>query len=689
MRKEIKIRQHDSTDCAAACVASICAYYGLRLPMIRFREICGTGEDGTTLQGIIDACGKLGMDAAGFKSKEHNADGLKTAKKPLILHFKKTNGWLHFVVLYEIGEHHAIIMDPEDGELHKISNEELIAEWSGYVVAATPGAKFEKGDKRTRIFKRFKDLMSGHRRELLLITGSTVTYIAVSLGTSLFLQRIIDDVLPSKDTTTLMIFGFAMISIALLTWFSSYIRNILLVRVSLKIDKYLISGYFRKIFSLPVSFFDSRTTGELNARISDAYRIRSFITGRILLMTVSTITIVTAVAILMSFYWKLTLILLAFIPVFCFIYLLSDKFNRKINRRIIENNAKFEETTIETLSCARAYIYYNATGEAVRKIEKQYSNTASAIYKGGMIGSITTASSDGIGRLLYATTLLSGAFFVLNGSLSIGELASFLTIATMITSPVIMLIESNKEITEAMISAERIFDIMDIEQNTGPSIEQHIVLPENAVLKICELSFSFPGRRRLIENLSCDILPGKINLIKGRNGSGKSTLAALLMCGYEPLKGKILLGDMDINQIPTGIWRRHIAIVPQKPDIFKGSILDNIVLGDTDYDSKTLAGICAAAGMADMLENLPNGLLSDIGERAGGLSGGERQKIAIARALYHKAHILIFDEAGTYLDKEGRIRLKDTICLLKEYGTTIIVISHTDDGLNADNIIQL
>lgn len=685
MKKGIHIQQHDRTDCAAACVASICAYYGLRLPMIRFREICGTGEDGATLQGIIDAFGKLGMEAAGFKAKELTTDGLRTAKKPLILHLKKKNGWLHFVVLYEVREKDVLIMDPEAAETIRMSNEELLEEWSGYVVAAAPGKTFEKGDRRTKVFKRFKELLLKNRRSMFLIFGGTLAYIAVTLGTSMFLQKTIDDVLPARNTSTLALFGITMIVIALLMWFSSYVRNLLLVRTSLNIDRHLISGYFRKIFSLPISFFDSRSTGELNARISDAYRIRSFITGRILLMTVSSITLVTAIAILMSFYWKLTLILLAFIPVFCLLYAISDRLNKRINRRIIENNTRFEETNIETLSCARAYIYYNAAGEAVRKIEKQYSDTASAIYNGGKLGSMVSASSDGIGRLLYAVILLSGAFFVLDGALSIGELVSFLTIATMVTSPVTMLIESNREITEAMISAERIFDIMDMENNEGQGLPTNAELPEDAVLKIRHLSFSFPGRRRLIEDLSCDILPGKINVIKGRNGSGKSTLAALLMRGYEPLSGEILLGDTDIRRIPAKTWRQHIAIIPQKPDIFKGSILDNIVMGDTDYDSRTLAGICAAAGMADMIDKLPDGLLSE----TGGLSGGERQKIAIARALYHKANILIFDEAGTYLDKEGKARLEDTIRLLQEHGTTIIVISHTEDNIDADNIIEL
>ena len=144
MEKEIRIRQQDRNDCAAACVASVCAHYGLKLPLIRIREACGTSADGTTMQGVIDACGKLGLEAAGLKSKNKDIDSLRKVDRPVILHLEKKNGWLHFVVLYGMGKDHARIMDPEDGRMHRSSLKELEEEWSGYIIAVTPSPMFRK-----------------------------------------------------------------------------------------------------------------------------------------------------------------------------------------------------------------------------------------------------------------------------------------------------------------------------------------------------------------------------------------------------------------------------------------------------------------------------------------------------------------------------------------------------------------
>lgn len=689
MKREIRIRQHDKNDCAAASVASVCAYYGLRLPLIRIREACGTGLDGTTMQGIIDACGTLGLNAAGLKAKKKDIRSLDAVDKPLILHLEKKNGWLHFVVLYGMDTKHAEIMDPEDGRMHRIELHKLEEEWSGYVIAVSPTPSFRKGDFRTGVFSRFREIMTFYSKELLLTLAGSVAYIAATLSFSVFLQKTIDSVIPSGDIKRLLLIGGAMTCLTLLCWYISYMRSVLLVRLSIKIDSSLISGYFRKIFSLPLSFFNSRSSGELNSRVSDAYRIRSFITERMLLITISIFTLVIAAAVLMTFYWKLTLIAMSFIPLFVLIYAVADRLNRRVNRRIIEENARFEQSGIEWLSAARAVRYFNSGDEAVRKIESQYFKTAAALYKGGCLASGVASVSDTLSRIIYLTTFITGSFFVLRSDLTIGELVSFLSLTAVFSSPIVLLTESTRDIAEARISAERIFDIIDMEAEDCCSTANF--RPRRGdMLEVKNLCFSFPGRKTLLDNISFNILPGKINLIHGANGSGKSTLAALLMKGYRPQSGVITAGGVDIQTINPDIWRRFISIVPQKPDIFDGSILDNIIMGDRDYDMRDVAAACAMAGLSHTLEEIPGGIMAHTGEQACRLSGGEKQKIALARALYRKPEVLILDEAGTYLDSESKGRLTDTIKMLKEKGVTVILISHEESSLTtADNIIYL
>lgn len=689
MEKEIRIRQQDRNDCAAACVASVCAHYGLRLPLIRIREACGTNADGTTMQGVIDACGKLGLEAAGLKAKDKDMDSLRNVERPVILHLEKKSGWLHFVVLYGMDKDHARIMDPEDGRMHRTSLKELEEEWSGYIIAVTPSPMFKKGDMRTDILGRFKDILSFYRKELALVLAGSAAYIAATLSISVFLQRIIDSVIPAGNRNGLLTAGAVMICLALLCWYISYVRSVLLVRTSIKIDCRLITEYFRKVFSLPLSFFNSMSSGELNSRVSDAYRIRSFITERLLLMTISVITLTIAIAVLMTFYWKLTLIVLSFIPLFILLYIVSDRLNRKVNRRIIEENARFEQTSIEQLSAVRDVKYFNSEKEAVRKIETHYFRTASALYGGGVLASAVGSVSDTVSRAVYLTTLLAGAFFVLNSELTVGELVSFISMTTVFSSPVVLLIESSREITEARISAERIFDILDLqgEESTGTVRFQPA---QDDIIEARDICFSFPGREQLLDGLSFRILPGKTNLILGANGSGKSTVAALLMRGYAPQSGSITAGGVDIQTIPLDTWRKYISIVPQKPEISDGSILENIVMGDRDYDMRSVTAVCAMAGLARTIESLPGGIMAHTGEHGCRLSGGERQKIALARALYRQPKVLILDEAATFLDQESRKRLTDTICLLKEHNITTVLISHEEQALDiADNIIDL
>ena len=689
MKKEIKVRQHDKSDCAAACVASICAYYGLRMPLMRIREACGTGPDGTTLQGIIDACGSLGLDAAGLRAKEKHIGDLTGAAKPVIMHLQKKNGWLHYVVLYGLDSSTATVMDPEDGVLHKMDPGALEEEWSGFIVAVSPSPMFRKGDHGTRVLSRFRELLLYYKKEMGMVLAGSAAFIAATLSTSLFLQRIIDDILPGGDRIMLIAAGAAMLLLTALTWLISFMRSYLLVRVSLQIDCRLIVSYFRKVFSLPLHFFDSMGSGELNSRVSDAYRIRSFITGRLLLMAVSVITLAAATAVLLFFDWRLTLITLAFVPAFILLYQVSDRVNRRLNRRIIEENARFEQNNIEWLSSARAVKYFNASREASRKIEGQYFRTASAMHKGGIFISLIASSSDTVSRLITIISLLAGAFFILHSELTVGELVSFFSFSTLFTSPIVMLIESNREITEARISAERIFDILDLDaEDTGDYIDFTPAADDR--IEARGIGFSFPGRMKLLDGLSFDILPGRINLIRGSNGSGKSTIAAMLMKGYTPSQGRITVGGVDLRHIHPERWREYISIVPQKPDIFDGTILDNITMGDSGYDIRAVAAACSLAGLSGTIDSLPGGIMAHTGEHACRLSGGERQKIALARALYRRPKVLILDEAATYLDSGSRRRLLETIRTLRKKGVTVVLISHEEEAAEiADNIIDI
>lgn len=689
MKKEIKIRQHDRQDCAAACLSSVSSHYGLNLPLITIREACGTSQEGTTVQGLIDAAPKIGLSAKGLKSKTKNIEDLIPAEKPVILHLNKNSGLLHFVVLYGMDKKKATVMDPEDGEMHRIPVAELEEEWTGYIVVMAPSPSFEKGEKRVNTWLRFKDLFLTNRRELIPAFLGAVIYTVVGLSTSLFLQQIIDKVLPTKNFSLLIFFGAIMFALAALSLFIGYFRSILTVRASIKTDCQLVMGYLNKLLELPISFFNSRNTGELNSRIGDAYRIRSFLSMRLVIIFISIISLIISVFLLFTYYWKLAALTLAFIPLYYLLYKVSDSVNKRTNRKIIESSAKFEAVTVESLNNIRAIKYFDSRKSVSRRLEGKYVAMAQQMYRGGANLSAFSTISDGITRALTFTVLIIGTLFVFGSELTTGEMVSFFTITSFFTSPVMTLIESNSQITEAKIAAERLFEIMDLdEENKGETVSTK--LEKSYDINIENLSFSFPGRPLLLKEINCVIRKGKINAVVGSNGCGKSTMASLLMKGYSPTSGKIKVNGIDISQIDTHSWRQYITIVPQRIDLFDGTILENIVPNEDSPDFDRVMEVCRKVGLEHTIDSLPEGILCRTGEQACRLSGGEKQKVAMARALYRKPFALILDEATSSIDASGRNEINGVIKGLAGEGLTILMISHEKESVNiADNIIEI
>lgn len=691
MNKEINIKQHDKTDCAAACLSSICTYYGLELPLISIREACGTSLDGTNLKGIIDAANKLGLISSPLKSRTKEIDDLENIYEPVILHLNKLNGWLHFIVLYKYGKKKCQIMDPEDGKISYIKTNDLKAEWSGYLLILKPGANFKKEKKREKSYIRFLRIFSNNKKELIHSLVGAIAYIICGLSTSVFLQQIIDKILPKEDLSMLSIFAITMLLITLVSLIINYMRSLFTIKIGIKIDSQLILSYIQKLLSLPVSFFKNRSAGELNSRITDAYRIRSFISGELIIIAISIFSLIISFCLLFSYYWKLAMIVLLFIPLYILIYKISGKIYKKLNKQIIESSAKFQEENIEMLETINTIRYYGANELFYNKLEKLYVKMNQNMYKGAKYRSIFTAAGDSVTMLLSTSTLIIGSFYIFNNNLSIGELVSFFTIVSFLTSPIMALIESNESISEAKISVDRLFEIMDLDsEDAQESLPSYLTNNSLGDIIIDNISFTFPGQLSLFNNFSCKLLANKINLIIGDNGSGKSTLASFLLRAFKPDSGKIIINDLDIFQTPINEWREIISIVPQTIELFNSSILDNITLKKYADNLEKIINACKESGIWDYINRQPDGLLSKLGANGSKLSGGEKQKLALARALYRNPKILILDEASTALDKKSKKEFIQIIKSLIKKNLTIIIISHEDDFLEiADNIIEI
>lgn len=685
------IRQHDITDCAAAAICSIARYYGIDIPLTVIREASGTGSLGTSIKGIIDACRTLGFDAEAYKSPERDTDVLKDLKTPAILHIINRQGDLHFVVLYGTGRRKAIVMDPARGKNVRISFDALNKMWTGYLIVISPDpGRAVSNSHSVSTLKRLACILASTSRskDLFLSLLGSFFYIAIGIFTAVFLQNIIDRVLPGGDILALARAGCIMAAVTLGGLAIGYGRTVFALRAGLRIDGSLVLSYLRKLFRLPAGFFAHRGAGELNSRINDAVKVRYFLTSG-LTEIISSLLILIASACLMFYYnWHLAALAFSFIPLYIILFIISDNVNKRVKREVIEDAAAFEEKSVECISSMRAIKYFDRSGTGYLALERRYASLCASLYRGGRAIGRFTSAGDTISKTMTLSVLLAGSMFVMRGTLTTGELVSFYSLITFFSDPLSQLASISDSYNEARIALERLEDITALEGEPEGGIVTDMDGTHDIEFK--NVCFSYPGAPELLRNFNVTVKAGGITAVTGESGCGKSTLAALLMRDYRVNSGRILVGSTDILLTDIAEWRNYITIVPQDTALMNMSLLDNVTGGSRNPDMEKAVRILEDLGLREFITSLPTGILTTIGERGALLSGGQRQRIALARALYREPKVLILDEATSSLDDESQDFILNKVRAFRDSGGTVLMITHKKDNLEiADYIMDM
>ncbi len=686
--REIKIKQHDITDCGAACLASISAYYGLRYPVSRIRQYASTDKKGTNLLGLVEAATKLGFSAKGVRA---NLEALKIVPKPTIAHIVIKGVLEHYVTVYQITNKNVIYMDPGDGQMHQKAHDEFEKTWTGVLVIMEPDITFRPRNMKQSISKKFLYLLAPHKSIMFQAIFGALIFSVLGLSTSIYIGKITDYVLVDKNLNLLHLMGIIMLFILCFRTFIGSMKSILALKTGQKIDAALILGYYKHLLHLPQQFFDTMRVGEIISRVNDAVKIRTFINNVSLDLIVNTLILFFTTCLMFIYSWKLAIVTLISAPFFFFIYWVFNKLNCKYQRKIMESAAELESQLVESLNSISTIKRFGIEEYANLKTESRFVQLLRNSYHSLYGAILTQGGIQFLSTGIIIAVLWYGSTLVINQELTPGTLMMFYSLIGYILSPIGSLITANQAIQDATIAADRLFQIMDLELEQNEN-EQKITLESNMISDITfkDVSFRYGSRKQVFESLVLTIPKGVTTAIVGESGSGKTTLISLLQHIYPIQSGQIYIGDYNIAQITNESLRKKVGVVPQQIELFDGSIAENIAVGDFQPDMKQITDIMRELGLKDFIENLPKGYMTPVGEHGVSLSGGERQRIAIARAIYKKPDILIFDEATSSLDSISEQYVKQVLNKLSSAGKTIIIIAHRLSTVkSANNIVVL
>ena len=686
MKSSTLIKQHDMRDCGAACLASVAGHYGLQLPIAKIRQLCHTDKRGTNALGLIQGLEQIGFNAKGVKASLEN---LPQAPLPAIAHTIFKEQYQHYVVIYKVHKGKISVMNPAYGKIETYTTEEFAKIWTGVLILLEPNEYFEQRNEKTSLYQRFYQLIQPHRSILLQALVGAIFYTLLGLSTSIYIQKITDYVLVDGNRRLLNLLSVIMIVLLLFQIFLGVMKSVLTLQTGQKIDKYLILGYYKHLLKLPQRFFDTMRVGEIISRVNDAVKIRTFINDVSIQIVVNVFIVLFSFALMFTYYWKLALIVALVIPFYLGIYAITNWLNKKVERRMMEESAELESHLVESLNAVKTIKQFGAEIYANNKTDIHFSTLLKTIYKSVLNSLFSGNASEFVSRIFTIVLLWVGAGYVIDREITPGELLSFYALIGYFTSPVSQLIGMNKSIQNALIASDRLFEIMDLEQE---EVTDKIELTAEQIgnINFENVNFSYGSRREVFKDFSCVIEKGKTTAIVGESGSGKTTLATLIQNLYPVNSGKITIGDYEVQYLSHYSLRTLIGVVPQQIDLFSGNVIENIAFGEDFPDMQRVIDLTKQLGILSFIEQLPNGFQTHLGENGSQLSGGQRQRIAIARALYKNPEILILDEATSSLDTDSEQVIQATLNELKRTGKTLIVIAHRLSTIaHSDTILVL
>jgi ABC-type bacteriocin/lantibiotic exporter with double-glycine peptidase domain/CRP-like cAMP-binding protein len=684
IRRFPHVPQLDEMDCGAASLATICRYHGRKVSIARVRDAVKTAIDGTSLLGIARGAESLGLAVRTAKVSKSRLDAMPL---PAIVHWENN----HWLVAYDIDGGHARVSDPARGR-RRLKRSEFESKWSGYAAFFAHTEAFDAAPQESSRVGWLLQFFKPYRRALLLALVLALVAAGAEMLIPVLSTYIVDGVIRYHDEQLLTVLVVAMFGALLLTVLVSLVQRVVLSRVAVRLDRASLDTVSEKLLALPMSYFQTRRTGDITRRLDGMRQVRQFIVQNGVVGLASATQIAVAIAVMFAFSWRLTLVYLITVPLYAALMRFSQTRLRPTYEVLEEAWGKYQSRQIDSIGGIETVKVMGAEGSLQRLLRGQFNDLSERLYRADLTAMLYEAAIQLVSFLSLALFLWIGALQVLHDRLTIGELVSFNALVLLANGPMVMLLSLWDQLQHSSILLGRLNDILEQEPEQG---EDHSGLTPVKTLsghvRFQRMSFQYSGAASapVLDEVDFEVQPGTRAAIVGRSGSGKTTLIKCLCGLLEPTSGAILYDGADLTGLDLRQLRRHIGFVLQDNHMFDATIAENIAFGEESPDLDRVRWAARVANAAEFIERLPLGYETRIGETGLLISGGQRQRVAIARAVYPRPPVLVFDEATSALDSESERAVKENLDQLLAGRTSFVIAHRLSTVRDADVILVL
>jgi ATP-binding cassette subfamily B protein len=684
IRKIDHVLQIDEMDCGAACLAMICRHFGRKVSLPRIRQLCHTATDGTSLKAISRAATELGLAARALKISLRN---LPLMPLPAIVHWEGN----HWIVLYDVDEQFVRVADPALG-LRKLPRREFETKWTGYAALFDYTPAFEQAPESKPTLAWVLPFVARFKVILLQALGLAVAVSFLQLLFPVFTQMVVDKVIVENDLGLLKIILLGMFAAIVFVQVSTLAQEYLLAFATVRLDTAVLDFLSRKLLSLPMSYFTSRRTGDIQRRLEGARQVRQFVVQQGIGALLAAVFLVGAVILMAMYSPFLTIAFLATTPLYVGLMILSVKVLRPLYQGVEESQGKYSSHQIDAIKGIEAVKAASAESAFRDAMLNEFLSVSQKLFKATFIVMSWDSILQSIGLLSTAIFLWVGATQVINGNLSVGGFVAFSSLTAMAYAGILRALGIWDTMQQAAVLLNRLNDIFEQEPEQGH--DRSRLVPVRSLegrIELRGVSFRYGGPESpdILKNITIDLAPRRMVALVGRSGCGKTTLIKLIAGLLEPTEGAIFFDNVDLKTLNYRDVRRNIGTVLQENHMFSDTIARNISFGDPEPDLDRVLAAAQAAAAHDFIMRLPIGYETKIGESGLALSGGQKQRIAIARAIYNNPPVLIFDEATSALDTESERAIQDNVGRLMAGRTTIVIAHRLSTIREAHSIVVL